>query len=178
MNEGGGPDFALAGRSDFLQLPGGERLGPSLDHQGHERPQRGNVPHGEHGTLPDQDLARRGVLVEARRQISYLAGDEEVPLRRLPIGDDLTRIDAGADLRQHAGGALRPDPCANGRRAAGGALGVILVNHRQPEDRYHRVADELLHRAAVPFDLLPGDVEQPAHLPAEAFRGDAPGQYR
>ena len=34
------------------------------------------------------------------------------------------------------------------------ALGVVLVRDRRAEHRHHRVADELLHRAAVPLDLL------------------------
>jgi hypothetical protein len=34
------------------------------------------------------------------------------------------------------------------------ALGVVLVRDRGAEDGHDRVADELLHRAAVPLDLL------------------------
>ena len=37
-------------------------------------------------------------------------------------------------------------------RGPHGALGVVLVRHRRPPDRHHRVADELLHRAAVEPD--------------------------
>ena len=35
------------------------------------------------------------------------------------------------------------------------ALSVVLVRHRRAEHRHHRIADELLHRPAVPLDLLP-----------------------
>ena len=33
-------------------------------------------------------------------------------------------------------------------------LGVVLVRHRRAEHRHHRIADELLDRAAVTLDLL------------------------
>src|SRR5262245_24031041 len=36
---------------------------------------------------------------------------------------------------------------------ADGALGVVLVHHGGAEERYDGVADELLHRAAVPLEL-------------------------
>src|SRR6266508_1094491 len=35
-----------------------------------------------------------------------------------------------------------------------GTFGVVLVGRGRPEHRHHRIADELLHRAAEPLDLL------------------------
>jgi hypothetical protein len=35
-----------------------------------------------------------------------------------------------------------------------GALGIVLMRERRPEDGHHRVTDELLDRAAVALDLL------------------------
>ena len=51
---------------------------------------------------------------------------------------------------------------------AHGALGIVLVGHGRAEDGHYGVADELLHRAAVPLDLA-GDAfvvgaERGAHV--------------
>ena len=42
---------------------------------------------------------------------------------------------------------------ADRERRADGALGVVLVRRRRPEERHHRVADELLDGAAVSLEL-------------------------
>ena len=42
---------------------------------------------------------------------------------------------------------------ADRERGPYGALRVVLVRHRRAEQRHHSVADELLHRAAVVFEL-------------------------
>ena len=44
------------------------------------------------------------------------------------------------------------------------------MQHRHPEDRHHRVADELLDRAAVALDHPSRRIEVPAHHLPEAFR--------
>ena len=44
---------------------------------------------------------------------------------------------------------------ADRQRAPHGALGVVAVRDRRPEDAEHGVADELLDPAAVPLDLRP-----------------------
>src|SRR4029079_2164991 len=41
---------------------------------------------------------------------------------------------------------------------------IVLTHLRYPEDRHHRVADELLHRAAVRLD----DALHPLEVPGEA----------
>ena len=48
---------------------------------------------------------------------------------------------------------LLADRVADRERRAHRALGVVLVRDRRAEDGHHRVADELLDRAAVPLDL-------------------------
>ena len=48
---------------------------------------------------------------------------------------------------------LLADRVADRERRAHGALGVVLVRDRCAEDGHHRVADELLDRAAVPLEL-------------------------
>ena len=59
-----------------------------------------------------------------------------------------------------------PDSSAEGgyrgdevERGPDGALGVVLLRDRRAPDRHHRVADELLDRAAVALDDAPGRVE-------------------
>ena len=42
---------------------------------------------------------------------------------------------------------------ADRERRADRALGIVLVRRRRAEERHHRVADELLDRAAVPLEL-------------------------
>ena len=42
---------------------------------------------------------------------------------------------------------------ADRERRADGALGIVLVGGRRAEERHHRVADELLDRAAVALEL-------------------------
>ena len=63
---------------------------------------------------------------------------------------------------------LVEDPVADGERRSHCALGVVLVRDRGAEHRHHRVADELLHRAAEALELVaqPRVVrpEQRAHL--------------
>ena len=42
---------------------------------------------------------------------------------------------------------------ADRERRSDSPLGIVLVCRRRAEERHHRVADELLDRAAVPFEL-------------------------
>ena len=48
-----------------------------------------------------------------------------------------------------------PNPVADRERRAHGSLGVVLVRDRGAEERHHRVADELLHRAPEMLELFP-----------------------
>ena len=63
----------------------------------------------------------------------------------------LAGVDADAELEL---GLLVEDPVADRERSANGALGVVLVRDGSAEDRHHRVADELLHRAAEALQLV------------------------
>ena len=49
--------------------------------------------------------------------------------------------------------AVLGDPVADRERRANRALGIVLVRDRRAEHRHHRVADELLHRAAALLEL-------------------------
>jgi hypothetical protein len=46
-------------------------------------------------------------------------------------------------------------PVADRQRGPHCPLRVVLVRSRRAEDRHHRIADELLDRAATPLELLP-----------------------
>ena len=96
--------------------------------------------------LPDQDLARLCVLLEPGRDVDGVARDERIAL----AGHDLARV--------HADPRLQPDR-RDGRsqldRGANSPERVVLVRLRDAEDRHHGVADELLHRAAVPLEDAP-----------------------
>ena len=64
--------------------------------------------------------------------------------------------------------ARLPHPVADRERGAHGALRVVLVRDRGSEERHDGVADELLDRAAVAFELvaqvLPVRVEERPHV--------------
>jgi hypothetical protein len=78
---------------------------------------------------------------------------EAIPLADARVkGDErLARRDANAHLEPLAPLGER---VADSERGADGALGVVLMRRRRPEQRHHRVADELLDRAAVALELL------------------------
>jgi hypothetical protein len=117
--------------------------------------------------VAEQHLARLSQLLDVRGHAYCGARDIQVlPGRR--DHNDLARVDGDADrepqvplglghLGQLGDGVSRAD----GR--ARGAQGVVLVQLRRAEDRHHRVADELLHRAAVRLDRAPYRVEVTRH---------------
>ena len=63
------------------------------------------------------------------------------------------RVTAASPVRTPArawiAGAQHPDRVDQLQRGADGPLGVVLAGRRRAPDGHHRVADELLHRAAV-----------------------------
>ena len=102
----------------------------------------------------DQHLAGRRRLLEPRRDVHRVAGDERVAL----AGDHLAGVDA--DPR------LQPERGDGGAHLPGGphrAQGVVLVGDRDAEHGHDGVADELLDRAAVPLEDRPHLVVVAAH---------------
>jgi hypothetical protein len=87
------------------------------------------------------------------------AADDPLTVR----GPGLQRHDrrAGVDADPHLQGELRlslvqlADRLDDPQPGPNGPLGIVLVSNRRAEDRHHCVADELLDRAAVPFELMP-----------------------
>src|SRR5205823_12966229 len=73
----------------------------------------------------DQDLARLGDLLEARREVDRLAGGEG---RVASAGDDLARLEADARLELELA-----DGVEDSQRGSDRALGVVLVRLRDAE---------------------------------------------
>ena len=99
-----------------------------------------------------QDLTRAGRLLQPRRHVDRIPGHERV----VAAGHDLARV--------------HPDPCLDLElrqrlphlhRRPHSPHRVVLVHHRHPEHRHHRVPDELLHRPAVRLDDPPHPLEIP-----------------
>ena len=102
------------------------------------------------GLLADEDRARRGHALEARRGVDDVAGDQTLVgrtdgHRRLAGQDSGPRLEPGTE---------RADAVDEVERGADRAFGVVVVRDRRAPDGHHGVADELLDRAAVAADDL------------------------
>ena len=118
------------------------------------------VAHQPDRRVADENLPARGCGLEPLRDDNRVAGREGVPLRRV-ADDDLAGVDTGANLDPDAVRRLEPVVQAGERlaeldRGANGAQRVVLVHDRDPERSHDRVPDELLDRAPVAFQHLPG----------------------
>ena len=119
-----------------------------------------------------QHPAGRGSGLDPRGGVDHVARDH--PLALCTHGHrDLARRDSGAHRESgfhlgHGGNQLE--------RRAHRPFGVILLRHGCAPDCDDGVADELLDRAAVPFDHLGGDLEvarqQLAHVLGVAALGE------
>ena len=110
----------------------------------------------------DEHGAGLGDRLDSARRVDEIARDHTLSLgaqrhRRL-AGE---HADPGAEIRR---AEIRPEHrhrvdelecCADG------AVGVVLLRDRCSPDGHHRVADELLDRAAIALDHLPGGLEVP-----------------
>src|SRR5262249_22786894 len=108
--------------------------------------------------LADEDAPGRRGRLQSRGGVHDVAGGER-------LGADgyerLARVDSDPELDA---GLVGPIP--DGQRGAHRALGTALVRRRCAEDGNHRVADELLHRAAEALELRPQPgVEGREHRP-------------
>ncbi len=101
-------------------------------------------------TRTDPGLCR---ALRARCRVDQVSGDHA-----LPFGVDgdgrLAGLHRGAKLEPLRACGLRErvDRVNEVERGADGTLGVVLARDRGTPQRHHRVADELLHRAAVALD--------------------------
>ncbi len=121
--------------------------------------------------VPDQDVARLRRLLEPRGDVDGIAGCKCAALTR----HDLARADSDAYLQ------LRPElalqVCVQDSELFAqlvartcSAQGIVLVHDRDPEDRHHSVADELLHGAAVPLQHSTCKREVALHDAAQRLR--------
>ena len=149
------------------------RLGLPLQRRGLEllvvEDRRGRLVRG----LADRDAHLGRDRLQARGRVHGVAGEEPLararrdaePHERLPgVDADPKPQRCAADGLEGVG--VLHDP--QGR--ADGALGVVLVCRRHAEDAVHRVADELLHHAAVALDLGPHHGEVRGQHPADVLR--------
>ena len=107
------------------------------------------VPRRAVRSLADEDPVDRRSALQSRRRVDDIAGDHRVAFAGLRAERDerLASVYRGADLE------LVADRFANRERRAHGALRIVLVRDRSTEDGHHRVANELLDRAAVSLEL-------------------------
>ena len=162
---------ALRRLAHAQQPVGGNRLGLALQLERLDRLDLGRVADERERRLPDQHLARLRRLLQPRRDVDRIAGRQPLlrPRHHLaghhadpPLQPELGQRVAHLDRRPHR------------------AQRVVLVQHRHAEHGHHRVADELLHAAAVPLDdrLHPLEVAreqrtQPLGIERLAERGRA-----
>ncbi len=101
---------------------------------------------------PDDDAihGRRGL--QTRRRVDDVAGGHSLTRLRpcAEVDQCLSRVDGDPHLHL----LLVARPVADRECRAHSALGVVLVGRRRAEQRHHGVADELLHRPAMPLELL------------------------
>ena len=116
--------------------------------------------------LADEHGARLGRRLDARRGVDEVAGDESLAGGAERHGG-LAGEDARACLQP---GVERGDGLDEIERGADGALGVVLARGRRAPHRHHRVADELLHGAAVAADDEARGVEVAREQVADVLR--------
>ena len=115
--------------------------------------------------VPDQNFAGRGSLLEARRDVHRVTGDEPLSGGRV-AGNHLARVHP--DPRREPLAVLAFEVLVQGRQrgphlggGANRAKRIVFVEPRDPEDGHDGVADELL-------DGPPCDVDHGRHLVEEA----------
>ena len=117
----------------------------------------------------DQHVAGRRALLQPRRDVHGVAGDQRVAL----AGDHLAGVDA--DPRREA---ERRDRLPHLPGRAHGPQGVVLVRNRYAKHGHDCVADELLHRAAVALEDHPHLLVVRAHGRPQRLRVDAIAERR
>ena len=101
--------------------------------------------------LVDEDPVDRRRGLQPGRRVDDVARGHALALGR-PGAERDERL-AGRDRDPNLEVTLLADPVADRERGADRALGVVLVRGRRAEERHHRVADELLDRAAAALEL-------------------------
>ncbi len=123
--------------------------------------------------LAHENRTRRRGLLETRRDIHGIAGDECGPGVPRP-SDNRTRVDAHAELDAHAplAGQLDVELADGVTELDGGAYRaerIVFVDRWDAEYGHDRVADELLDCAAVPLDDGAGPFEVAGQQATQRF---------
>ena len=123
---------------------------------------------GPYRAVAGQDRPWLGLLLEPRRDVGRVAGDEEVTGGLVAAGHDLARADAEPDRDPVSEQGVGPDAVSHHEGGGHRAIGIVAVRGWEAEDCHHGIADELLDRASVLLDALARDRvvagEQAAHL--------------
>ena len=121
--------------------------------------------------LADEHGARFGGTLHARGRVHEVAGNHAFSFgadrHRRVAGDD---ADAHRQLRRPNLAAERADNLDELQSRAHRPLGVVLARYGGAPDRHHRVADELLDRAAVAVDYPPRGLEVAREQLADLLR--------
>ncbi len=100
--------------------------------------------------FPDEHGADGRGRLESCGSVHDVAGDHGFAVSRtgLELDDRFTGVHGDSDLQ-----SVPLRPVADGERSPHSTLRVVSVGRRRAEDAHHRVADELLHRAAEALQL-------------------------
>ena len=161
-----------AGR-DVLESIRGDRLLLALGRDRLRRLRPDRVTGQSEGLRADEDLAGSGRLLETGRGVDGIPGHQHLSGRGI-ARDDLARVHADPRRERDAAVALEflvevLQPVAHLHRGPNRAKGIVLMHVRDPEDRHHRISDELLHGAAMTFDRDLHRVEVPRHHAPEGL---------
>ena len=136
-------------------LPGGNRRRLPLERLLAGRLEGDRLARGTLGRLAHEHGPRAGNGLEPRRGVHQVARDHSLAHR-----PERHRGLAGQHSGPGAQGWAQPvDGLHELERRPDGQLGIVLARDRRSPDRHHRVADELLDRAAVALDDLAAQVE-------------------
>ena len=150
---------------------GRDRHGLALQLEGPHRFADDGIAYQSERRAGDQFLAGCGGLLQTRGHVHRVTRDERLPSAGL-AGDDFARVDADPTDERRAVVALEllieeSERFPHVARGANGPEGVVLVGGGDAEDGHHRIADELLHGAAMAFDRLGHRCEVPRHHPPD-----------
>jgi hypothetical protein len=116
------------------------------------------------GQLVDEDAVDWRTRLHPCCRVDDIAGRDALPGLGVRVERDqcLSGRDPDPDL------TLSGELVADGQRGPDCPLGVVLVRDRRPKHRHDRVADELLHRAAVALEhrseVAVIRLKKPSHL--------------
>ena len=147
-------DVDAEARARLDRLPDADRLGLALglDRLGLART-RSRCSRGAVRRLADEDPVHRRGRLQARGGVDDVAGGHALALGRAARRARRAPRRSLTPIRTWSSSRRSRDPVADRERGAHRPLGIVLVRDRRAEERHHRVADELLDRAAVALEL-------------------------